>query len=87
MGGASKVISKQQINQLYFEKQPHTYNIGNFVQWHCPQRKGAHMAYRCILAPSRECDGCMECEDRQDYDPRWDSEYDNDDEQIEREEY
>ena len=49
--------------------------------------KGGHMAYRCILAPSRECDGCMECEDRQDYDPRWDSEYDNDDEQLEMEEY
>lgn len=21
------------------------------------------MAYMCVLAPSHECDGCMECED------------------------
>lgn len=35
------------------------------------------MAYTCVLAPSRECDGCEECESITRYD-RWDddSEYD-----------
>jgi len=35
------------------------------------------MAYMCVLAPSRECDGCEECEDRrqddyEDEDPFYD---------------
>ena len=39
------------------------------------------MAYTCVLAPSHECDGCQECEQTNDkYDPRWDREYDNDEE-------
>ena len=48
------------------------------------------MAYRCVLAPSQECDGCQECEENKtQYDPRWDCEYDRDEElirYIEREE-
>lgn len=32
------------------------------------------MAYICVLAPSHECDGCQECEDR------YDEEYDDFDE-------
>ena len=39
------------------------------------------MAYTCIYVPSRECDGCGECEEeKNEYDPRWDCEYDNDEE-------
>ena len=38
------------------------------------------MAYTCIYAHSRECDGCGECEKKEQYDPRWDCEYDNDEE-------
>lgn len=35
------------------------------------------MAYMCVLAHSRECDGCMECEDnKRNYDDRWDHDYD-----------
>lgn len=45
------------------------------------------MAYMCVLAPSHECDGCQECEeDKCVYDPRWDSEYDHDEEAVRREE-
>lgn len=46
------------------------------------------MAYTCIYAPSHECDGCGECQEEkeQTYDPRWDKEYDNDEEAIRREE-
>ena len=25
------------------------------------------MAYRCIMAPSHECDGCMECKEYDEY--------------------
>lgn len=38
------------------------------------------MAYRCVLAPSLECDGCGECEQEAKPDKRWDCEYDNDEE-------
>ena len=39
------------------------------------------MAYMCVLAPSRECDGCEECEEIRDVpDIRWDVEADNDEE-------
>lgn len=39
------------------------------------------MAYMCVLAPSKECDGCEECEEKEEaYDPRWDCEYDHDEE-------
>ena len=47
------------------------------------------MAYRCVLAPSQECDGCQECEKEERPNPRWDKEYDRDEElirYIEREE-
>ena len=47
------------------------------------------MAYTCVLAPSHECDGCQECEQGKRPDPRWDEEYDHDEEYtrfIEREE-
>ena len=38
--------------------------------------------YTCIYAPSRECDGCDRCREEQEeqYDPRWDREYDYDEE-------
>lgn len=39
--------------------------------------KGVAMAYMCVLAHSRECDGCMECEDRQEHYDNSDSEYEN----------
>ena len=46
------------------------------------------MAYTCVLAPSLECDGCQECEqDKRHYDPRWDCEYDNDEECLRKEEH
>ena len=46
------------------------------------------MAYTCVLAPSLECDGCQECEqDKRQYDPRWDCEYDNDEECLRKEEH
>lgn len=39
------------------------------------------MAYMCVLASNHECDGCQECEDtNKQYDPRWDCEYDHDEE-------
>lgn len=42
-------------------------------------RRYAVMAYMCIYAASRECDGCGECEqDKHEYDPRWDCESDYD---------
>lgn len=35
------------------------------------------MAYMCVLAPSHECDGCQECEDKQNYEEDdWDGDYD-----------
>lgn len=44
-------------------------------------RKEIDMAYMCVLAPSRECDGCGECEENRDKpDKRWDLEADYDDE-------
>ena len=33
------------------------------------------MAYTCVLAPSHECDGCQECEDRKTEDD-WDGDFD-----------
>lgn len=36
------------------------------------------MAYMCVLAPSRECDGCQECEEHEE-------EYDNSDFEYEHE--
>jgi len=35
------------------------------------------MAYMCVLAPSHECDGCMECQEGYDeeFDLRWDDDY------------
>lgn len=48
------------------------------------------MAYMCVLATNHECDGCQKCEDtNRNYDPRWDVEYDHDEEYcryLEREE-
>lgn len=45
------------------------------------------MAYTCVIAPSLECDGCGICEEcKPKYDPRWDAEYDKDEEAICREE-
>lgn len=40
------------------------------------------MTYMCVLASGRECDGCDECIDEREeqYDPRWDCEYDHDEE-------
>ena len=41
------------------------------------------MAYTCVLAPSHECDGCQECEENENkYDPRWDCEYDHDEDYV-----
>lgn len=46
------------------------------------------MAYMCVLAPSKECDGCRECEEQeQEYDPRWDCEFDHDGEYCDYCEY
>ena len=40
------------------------------------------MAYTCVFAPSHECDGCDQCRQDEEWrpDPRWDCEYDNDEE-------
>ena len=41
------------------------------------------MAYTCVFIPSHECDGCGECQENEDTrDPRWDKEYDNDEEYV-----
>jgi len=44
------------------------------------------VAYMCIYASNHECDGCDRCreEPEEEFDPRWDREYDNDDEYCER---
>ena len=36
------------------------------------------MAYTCVLAPSRECDGCQECEQNNNRPDPWDMDYDED---------
>lgn len=39
------------------------------------------MAYMCVFAPSRECDGCGECDEvKERPDSRWDVEADRDEE-------
>lgn len=40
------------------------------------------MAYMCVFSPSHECDGCDHCREDEERkpDPRWDSEYDHDEE-------
>lgn len=38
------------------------------------------MAYTCVLAPSHECDGCMECEENRRGPDPYDEDYDEDEE-------
>ena len=71
MVGVTKDRSKEQQNEL------HTHWL--FRASALATEKGVTMAYPCVLAPSHECDGCQECEEKRP-DPIWDRDYDEDEE-------
>ena len=62
----------------YFKEKQQITKHTHHTIWHFRAKtallteKGVQMAYMCVLAPSRECDGCQECEEHEE-------EYDNSD--------
>lgn len=75
VGGVTKSYFKETIinpNQIAY----------TFLTFKCigtAHRERSKMAYTCVLAPSRECDGCQECEETKRGPDPWDEDYDRDD--------